>query len=58
MMEILDSIHQTVVYYRSVLKTNGVTFVLNKGSNQWGRNEARVACYQMGMVWKEGSGIN
>ena len=28
------------------------------GSNQWSENEARVACYQMGMVWKEGSGIN
>ena len=27
------------------------------GSNQWSENEARVACYQMGMVWKEGSGI-
>ena len=27
------------------------------GSNQWGENEARVACYQMGMAWKEGSGI-
>ena len=26
-------------------------------SNQWSENEARVACYQMGMVWKEGSGI-
>ena len=27
-------------------------------SNQWGENEARVACHQMGMIWKEGSGIN
>ena len=27
------------------------------GSNQWSENEARVACYQMGMVWEEGSGI-
>ena len=27
------------------------------GSNRWSENEARVACYQMGMVWKEGSGI-
>ena len=27
------------------------------GSNQWGENEAKVACYQIGMVWKEGSGI-
>ena len=27
------------------------------GSNLWGENEARVACYQMGMVWQEGSGI-
>ena len=27
------------------------------GYNLWSKNEARVACYQMGMVWKEGSGI-
>ena len=27
------------------------------GSNQWGENEARVACYQMGMSWQEQSGI-
>ena len=27
------------------------------GSNQWSENEARVACYQMEMVWAEGSGI-
>ena len=27
-------------------------------SNQWSENEARVACYQMGIVWKEGSGNN
>ena len=27
------------------------------GCNQWSENEARVACYQMGMVWAEGSGI-
>ena len=26
-------------------------------SNQWGENEARVACYQMGKAWKERSGI-
>ena len=24
--------------------------------NQWSENEAKVACYQMKMVWKEGSG--
>ena len=23
------------------------------GSNQWGENEARVACYQMGMSWQD-----
>ena len=27
------------------------------GSNQWGKNVARVACYQMVMVWKEKLGI-
>ena len=27
------------------------------GTNLWSENEARVACYQMGMVWEEGSGI-
>ena len=27
------------------------------GSNQWGENEARVACYQMGMSCQEQSGI-
>ena len=27
------------------------------GHNQWGENEARVACYQMGMSWQEQSGI-
>ena len=27
------------------------------GSNQWSENEARVSCYQMGMIWAEGSGI-
>ena len=26
-------------------------------SNQWSEKEARVACYQMGMLWEEGSGI-
>ena len=26
----LDSVHQTVVYYRSVLKINGVIFVLSQ----------------------------
>ena len=26
-------------------------------SNQWSENEAKVACYQMEMVWAEGSGI-
>ena len=28
-----------------------------KGTNEWSENEAKVACYQMGMVWEEGSGI-
>ena len=26
-------------------------------SNQWSENEAKVACYQMGKSWEEGSGI-
>ena len=26
-------------------------------TNLWSENEARVACYQMGMEWEEGSGI-
>ena len=29
----------------------------NPGYNLWSENEARMACYQMGMVWAEGSGI-
>ena len=28
-----------------------------QGTNLWSENEARVACYQMGMKWEEGSGI-
>ena len=27
------------------------------GTNLWSENEARLACYQMRMVWKEESGI-
>ena len=45
---------QTVIYYKSVQELNGNTFV--PSSTLLSENEARVACYEMGMSLEEGSG--
>ena len=46
---------QTVIFYKSV----GIQwqYICAKSNfTFWSENEARMACYQMGMSWEEGSG--
>ena len=46
---------QKVIFYKSVQELNGNTFVLSL-TLPFGVKKARVACYEMGMSWEEGSG--